>query len=101
MKILVYLTILGLLWSGPLSADTWSERQALARIQSELQAMMALINEAQNQSAMNARVRFDYQTLKRDLRVIEQGIGNHLAKPLDPVLPDDIVSIGGDYTERH
>ncbi|MFK5947479.1 MAG: RAQPRD family integrative conjugative element protein [Methylococcales bacterium] len=82
-------------------ADVWSERQALAKVQSELNSLLLLVSVAKDQSVQNSRMHFDYSTLEKELNIIKSGIGDHLADPMDPVMPDNIVQIDGAYTVRN
>jgi len=79
-------------------ADVWAEREALAKIGSELSALERLVNDASNLAAQDERVQFNYDTLMRDLEAIRTGIAHHLAQPINPVMPSEVSGLSGNYT---
>ena len=81
-------------------ADVWAEREALAKIQSELAAFEALVMTARMKSNTKDRTTFDYEVLLGDLRKIQAGISHHLTVPMEPVIPSAIDALSGDYTEH-
>lgn len=82
-------------------ADVWSERAALAQIASELTALERLVSDTQKLSENDARVKFDYDVLMRDLEIIRAGINTHLSQPINPVMPSHVDALGGEYTEKN
>ena len=80
-------------------ADVWAEREALAKIQSELIALEQLVFSAKNHRNTKDRMRFDYQSLLNDLRKIQSGISHHLSLPMEPVIPSTIDALSPEYTE--
>jgi len=62
-------------------ADADGEREALARIAHELQAIQPLITEAASQANPDARIRFQYDWLQQDLDQIRLGIQTHIDAP--------------------
>ena len=81
-------------------ADVWAEREALAKIQSELAALEALVMTAMMKSNSEDRTTFDYEVLLADLRKIQSGISHHLTVPMEPVVPSSIDALSSDYTEH-
>lgn len=81
-------------------ADVWAEREALAKIQSELAALEALVMTAKMKSNSEDRTTFDYEVLLADLRKIQSGISHHLTVPMEPVVPSSIDALSSDYTEH-
>ena len=81
-------------------ADVWAEREALAKIQSELAALEALVMTAKMKSNTKDRTTFDYEVLLGDLRKIQAGISHHLTVPMEPVVPSTIDALSSDYTEH-
>jgi RAQPRD family integrative conjugative element protein len=71
-----------------------AEREALARIASELVAIEAMAREAAPSAPSMARVQFRYDWLIADLRLIERGIREHLDAPRQP---RPVVPLKGDY----
>ena len=76
-------------------ADADGERAALARITHELQAIEPLIAEAASQANPDARIRFQYDWLRQDLRTIQQGIQAHIDAPRSE--PRNFPPLRGDY----
>ena len=81
-------------------AAVWAEREALAKIQSELAALEVLVLNAQQRSNSKNRTKFEYKDLLRDLRKIQSGISHHLTVPMEPVVPSSIDALSSDYTEH-
>ncbi len=76
-------------------ADADGEREALARIIHELQAIQPLINEAASQANPDARIRFQYNWLRQDLHRIRLGIQEHIDTPRSE--PRTFPPLRGDY----
>ncbi len=81
-------------------ADIWAEREALAKVASELTAIEILVKAAKAKSHNAARAKFDYEALLNDLNTVRAGISVHLTSPMEPVLPSLIVDLKGEYTEH-
>ena len=77
------------------TADADAEREALARIAHELDALEALIREAQSQAEPDARIRFRYDWLRQDLSRMQQGIRDHIDAPRSE--PRTFPPLRGDY----
>ena len=88
--------VLGLLtpWQSA-TADADSERQDLARITHELEALDPLIREAESQSVPDARIHFRYDWLRQDLARMRLGIQEHIAAPR--AQPRSFPPLRGDY----
>jgi len=76
-------------------ADADGEREALARIAHELQAIQPLITEAASQANPDARIRFQYDWLQQDLDRIRLGIQTHIDTPRSE--PRSFPPLRGDY----
>lgn len=76
-------------------ADADVEREALARIAHELDALDALIRKAESQAEPDARIRFRYDWLRHDLSRIQQGIQEHIDAPRSE--PRTFPPLRGDY----
>jgi len=76
-------------------ADADGEREALARITHELEAIQPVITEAESQANPNARVRFQYDWLRQDLDRIRLGIQAHIDAPRSE--PRSFPPLRGDY----
>ena len=76
-------------------ADADAEREALARIAHELDALEALIRQAESQAEPDARIRFRYEWLRQDLSRMGQGIQEHIDAPRTE--PRTFPPLRGDY----
>jgi RAQPRD family integrative conjugative element protein len=76
-------------------ADADGERESLARITHELEAIQPLITEAASQVNPDARIRFQYDWLRQDLERIRQGIKAHIDAPRSE--PRTFPPLRGDY----
>ena len=96
---ITYLLVSGLLATAlPLHfavADADGERESLARITHELQAIEPLITEAASQANPDARIRFQYDWLRQDLITIQQGLQAHIDAPRSE--PRTFPPLRGDY----
>lgn len=79
----------------PVCADADAEREALAQITNELNALEVLIRKAESQAEPDARIRFRYDWLRQDLSRIQQGIRDHINVPRPE--PRTFPSLRGDY----
>ncbi len=92
--ILFHLIVLGL--ASPLvHADADAERESLARIIHELEVIGPLLAEAKAAADPDARIRFRYDWLKKDLERIRQGIQQHIDAPRGE--PRPVAPLRGDY----
>ena len=80
---------------GGAHADQAGEREQLARLAHEIEALNALVEAAQAQSDYPQRIRFQYAWLKQDLERVRHGILDHLHAPQSE--PRRIPPLGGDY----
>ena len=76
-------------------ADSDGEREVLARISHELQAIRPLIDQAASQSNPDARIRFQFDWLRQDLDQINRGIQEHIDTPRSE--PRTFPPLRGDY----
>jgi RAQPRD family integrative conjugative element protein len=76
-------------------ADAEGEREVLARISHEIQAIRPLINQAASQANPDARIRFQYDWLRQDLEQIRRGIQDHINTPRSE--PRIFPPLRGDY----
>lgn len=84
------------LWSH-VAADAAAEREALARLVHELQALSPLIEAAEAQANPDARIRLRYDWLRRDLERIRAGIQEHIDAPRNE--PRTFPPLRGDYRQ--
>ncbi len=63
------------------NADADGEREVLARIAHEIEAIEPLIKQAASQANPDARIRFQYDWLQQDLDRIRLGIQEHIDAP--------------------
>ena len=86
----------GLLVLGNVAlADPDAEREALARLIHEIEALEPLIRSAQSQANPDARVRFRYDWLRQDLARVRLGIQEHIDAPRAE--PRTFAPLRGDY----
>lgn len=83
-------TVIGTAW-----ADSDGEREALARIVHELRALEPLIQEAEAQADPQARIRFEYLWLRKDIAKMIQGVQDHIDGPRAE--PRAVEPLRGDY----
>jgi len=85
-----------LLW-GTSVANPDAEREALARLIHEIEAVEPLIATAESQASPDARIRFRYDWLRRDLERIRAGIQEHIDAPRTE--PRMFPPLRGDYRQ--
>ena len=71
-----------------------AEREALSRIQYELQQLQTQVREAARNAPTGTRVQFRYDWLASDLELINRSIQDHLDAPRQP---RPIPPLKGDY----
>ena len=76
-------------------ADADGEREMLARIAHEIEAIKPLISRSASQANPDARVRFQYDWLRQDLDQIQLGIQDHIDTPRAE--PRTFPPLRGDY----
>jgi len=76
-------------------ADADAEREALARLTHEIEALEPLIRSAESQANPDARVRFRYDWLRQDLIRVRLGIQEHIDAPRAE--PRTFPPLRGDY----
>lgn len=87
--------LFGLSTSICANATNYAERESLARLVHELDALHALADEAQSHANPDSRIRFQYNILKKDLMKIRLGIKEHLDEPA--IEPREYAPLSGDY----
>jgi RAQPRD family integrative conjugative element protein len=87
-----------LLVSNPLHADPEGERDALARLVHELDALAPIIADAQGQADTDANLRFEYAWLKDDLLRMKLGLREHMTATRNQ--PRSFPPLKGDYRTR-
>lgn len=83
--------------SHPVAADPDAEREALARVIHELEALDPLIQRAEAAASPDARIRFRYDWLRQDLSRVRSGIQEHLDAPRNE--PRHVPPLRGDYRQ--
>ena len=87
--------ILGLCLAPAAFADADAEREALAKIIHEINALETLINRAEANADRDSRIRFRYDWLRQDLKQIRDGIQSHIDSPR--AQPRTFPPLRGDY----
>jgi RAQPRD family integrative conjugative element protein len=70
--------LVGLIASDSVLADADAERDSLARLIHEIEALAPLIGSAEAQASSDARIRFRYEWLRQDFSRIRAGIQEHI-----------------------
>ncbi len=96
MRGIILLHVFVLWLVGPLAhADADAERESLARIIHELEILEPVLVEAKAAADPDARIRFRYDWLRKDLERIRRGIQEHIDGPrAEPRVP---IPLRGDY----
>ena len=95
---LVGVAVLAFLFSfSAVLADADAEREALARLMHEIEALTPLIETADSQANPDARIRFRYDWLRQDLQRIQAGIQEHIDAPRAE--PRTFPPLRGDYRQ--
>ena len=91
-------SLVGLLLLGSTAlADPDAEREALARLIHEIEALEPIIATAESQATPDARIRFRYDWLRQDLERIRAGIQEHIDAPRNE--PRKVPPLRGDYRQ--
>ncbi len=80
MRIQIVITSLWLLSQSAMASPD-AERHALEQLIHELDALQPVIEHAQHNTDLDARIRFHYNWLRADIEFIRSGIQNHLTQP--------------------
>lgn len=86
-----------LLSAAPVVADPSAEREALARLIHEIEALEPVIATAESQATPEARIRFRYDWLRQDLERIRAGVQEHIDAPRNE--PRKVPPLRGDYRQ--
>lgn len=76
-------------------ADPDGEREALARLAHEIEALAPLVAKAEAHAEPDARIRFRYEWLRQDLEQVRAGIQAHIDAPRAE--PRKVEPLRGDY----
>ncbi|MGE0486186.1 MAG: RAQPRD family integrative conjugative element protein [Gammaproteobacteria bacterium] len=96
LRVLGFALGIPLLW-GTAVADPDAEREALARLIHEIEALEPIIATAESQSSPEARIRFRYDWLRQDLERIRAGVQEHIDAPRNE--PRKVPPLRGDYRQ--
>ena len=86
-----------LFWSSTVLADGDAEREALARLIHEINALAPLVAIAESQAGPDARIRLRYDWLRQDFARIRAGIQEHIDAPRSE--PRTFPPLRGDYRQ--
>ena len=95
VKTCVAMTLIGVAAASACSADADGERETLARLVNELNALEPLIAQAEAQAPHEVRVKFQYLWLRQDLAKVRSGMQEHLDAPRAE--PRSVPPLRGDY----
>lgn len=87
--------IIGLVVTPAAFADADAEREALAKVIHELNALDSLIKRAEANAEQDSRIRFRYDWLRQDLKQIKDGVHSHIDSPR--AQPRSFPPLRGDY----
>ena len=87
--------VIGLSVTSAALADAGAERETLAKIIHELNALEPLIKRAEANAEQDSRIRFRYDWLRQDLKQIKDGIQSHIDSPR--AQPRSFPPLRGDY----
>ena len=90
-------TLFWLFLAGPASAHADAEREALARLTHEIEALAPLIATAESLANPDTRIRFRYDWLRQDLERIRNGVQEHIDAPRNE--PRTFPPLRGDYRQ--
>ncbi|MDZ7753221.1 MAG: RAQPRD family integrative conjugative element protein [Gammaproteobacteria bacterium] len=94
----VLASLVGLLLLGNTAlADPDAEREALARLIYEIEALEPLVATAASQSSPDVRIRFRYDWLRQDFERIRRGVQEHIDAPRNE--PRTFPPLRGDYRQ--
>ena len=95
---LAVIAVTGLVIGSPQArADADAEREALARLAHEVEALEPVIKTAEAQASPDARIRFRYDWLRQDLERIRAGVQEHIDAPRNE--PRKVPPLRGDYRQ--
>lgn len=80
----------------PLAGDDETEREQLARIVHEIERLEVMVASAAQTAPTGQRVRFRYDWLQNDLRLLRMGITEHTDAPRQP---RPVPPLRGDYRQ--
>lgn len=80
-----------------LQSSTDSERDALTHLLNEIVSLNDLIDRAEKESVSTERIRFRYDWLRRDLKLVRRGIEDHLDASTS--YPRNFEPLQGDYRQ--
>ena len=87
--------IIGLVVTPAAFANADAEREALAKVIHEINALESLIKRAEANAEQDSRIRFRYDWLRQDLKQIKDGIQSHIDSPRTQ--PRSFPPLRGDY----
>lgn len=79
------------------SSDEDAEHTALVQVVTELKELNKLIDRAEKEADPTARISFQYDWLRRDLKLVRRGIQDHLDTPSSE--PREFEPLQGDYRQ--
>jgi RAQPRD family integrative conjugative element protein len=83
--------------AGPASTYADAEREALARLTHEIEALAPLIATAESHASPDTRIRFRYDWLRQDLERVRSGIQEHIDAQRNQ--PRTFPPLRGDYRQ--
>ena len=80
-----------------IDSDSDAERATLSQLVDEINGLSKLIDRAEQAANPTARIQFQYDWLRRDLKLVRQGIETHFETPSSE--PREFEPLQGDYRQ--
>jgi RAQPRD family integrative conjugative element protein len=96
-KLAIVWIVVALIAPSAVLADADAERETLARLIHEIEALAPLIESSESQANPDSRIRFRYDWLRQDLERIRAGIQEHIDAPRTE--PRTFPPLRGDYRQ--
>ena len=80
-----------------IGSNTDAERAALMQLVDEIEGLAAIIDRAEKAANPTSRIQFQYDWLRRDLKLVRQGIEAHFETPNSE--PRQFEPLQGDYRQ--
>ena len=95
LPLVLVIAIIG--FTVSIDSDSDTERAALSQLVDEINGLSKLIDRAEQAANPTARIQFQYNWLRRDLKLVRQGIEAHFETPSSE--PREFEPLQGDYRQ--
>lgn len=97
LKTLFYSAVISTTIMTPVMAQEDLEREYLALLANEIDALEAIVHKAEQNQNKDARVKFQYDWLRSDLAQMKQGVIAHINAPRNQ--PRKVAPLKGEYRQ--